>query len=226
MATAGLKSNKVIVTLGGSCSSSLVEDIDPVKGFGSILSRMLNSYFDTEFVLSCDPKPGEVPYKIMALQLNESILVDTFDEDFNKFDQLQPKKVEGRSPLFDYGRTYSDVYWDYYFIDALGDVIELSFNVAQILLENGSNVASSVDFAEPAISVIPEILASTDAPISVVSEAAASVPDVDGDALGWFGDLFGGIGDMFSGMFDSCSVPDCDVPDCGGLDCGGVDCSS
>jgi hypothetical protein len=233
VATAGVAGTDVIVTLGGSLSASMVEDIDPVKGFGVILSRMLNTYFDKEYVLSEDPKPGQVPYKIEALQLDKSIIVDSFDDDFQKYDSLTQKNmVEGKSPLYNYGSNNSDVFWDYYFFDAMGDLVEITFNVAQIMLEN--SITPGLDFAEPAMNILPDILASDPAPIA----NAVGNSDVG---------FFEGIFNAFSGMFDSCSAPDlncdgspdCDAtPDCGdasgcdasgcdasGCDAGGCDCN-
>jgi hypothetical protein len=216
VATAGLSDQDVIVTLGESLSTSMVEDIDPVKGFGVILSRMLNTYFDKQYVLSGDTKPGEVPYTICALQLDEFIIVDTFNEDFNKYQELQERKrVEGKSPLLNYGYNNSDTFWDYYYFDVMGDLVEVTFNVAQIMIE--SAVSPGLDFAEPAIKVIPDILLSTDAPIVDASSAA----DVS-----WLGE----IGNWFGSLLDCCSAPDlnCDgTPDCdlSGCDAGGCDCN-
>jgi hypothetical protein len=209
VATAGIKDNLIAVTLGGSCSSTLIEDVDPVKGFGTILTRMLNMYFDKEYILSGDPKPGQIPYTIKAIQLNETIIVDTFDEDFEKYNELQPKKVEGQSPLFGYG-SYYDYSWDYYFIDAVGDLVELTFDVGRILLESSSNVSPALDFAEPAINIIPDILPSDSAPLDIPIDSTGTVDE----------GMFDFIGEFFGSMFENCSAPDidCDCP-ADGIDC-------
>jgi hypothetical protein len=223
VATAGVAGAKIIVTLGGSLSPSIVEYSDPVKDFGVILSRMLNIYFDKQCVLSDDPTPGKIPYKIEALQLDQSIIIDSFDDDFQQYNALTQKNiVEGKSPLLTYGHNNSDVFWDYYFFDAIGDLVEITFNVAQILIENAAS--PTLDFAEPAMNILPDILASDPAPI------ANAVGN--GDA-GFFGDIL----NFFGSMFDSCSAPDlncdgspdCDTtPDCGdpsGCDASGCDAS-
>jgi hypothetical protein len=223
VATAGVAGKYIIVTLGGSVSPSIVEDTDPLKGFGVILSRMLNSYFDKEYVLSEEPKPGEVPYQIQALQLDQSIVIDSFNRDFQQYHAINQKNiVKGKSPLFDYGHDNSDIFWDYYFFDTLGDLVEVTFNVAQIVLENANSVPV-LDFAEPTMNILPDILAADPA---VITETVTST-DVG---------FFENITDFFSNIFEDCSAPDLDcdgspgcdaAPDCdvSGCDVGGCDCN-
>ncbi|MGL4758717.1 MAG: hypothetical protein ACRCXZ_05250 [Patescibacteria group bacterium] len=226
IATAGAKDNLILAALGGSCTQSMIESANPIeKGF-SFIPPMLNTYFDKKYVLSEEVKPGEFEYKIKAVQIGQQVLYDGYNEAMENGYIV----TEKASPVFDYPRQHGDVFWDYYVIDAIGEVVELTANIAITLLENGPEVSTSIlevtpelvessaaiaesttTLAEPAFPAMLDILPSTDAPI-VGADGVGDAVGSTAESFGFIGDAVGSCGDAAGSFLGSCgdTVSGCD----------------
>jgi hypothetical protein len=187
-ATAGIKDNYVIATIGGSAHNNLIE-INPVANIGTMIGRMLDTFFDKTYVLSDEVRTGEFQYSILAVDIGGTIVKNDIADELKAF---EASKVAKESALWNYSKPqnhYMDYNYRYY---TIGDeVVEMSIELAFDLLD--AVISSSIDATSDSASCVD--CGIPDCGIPDMSIPDCDMPDCD------------------------CSGLDCGGLDCGGLDC-------
>jgi hypothetical protein len=190
VATAGIKGDYVIGTLGGSAHSNLLTP-DPVVSIGTMIARMLNIYFDKEYIFSEEVRTGEFKYTILALDIGGTIVKDDIASEVDTF---RASRRQNESQLWSYSNPnnrYLDYNYSYY--DVGEEVVEMSIDLALNLLDVALDSSSGSILDCPACD-LPN-LDCPDCEVPHIDVPDCGTPDCD------------------------CSGLDCGGLDCGGLDC-------
>ncbi|MGL4758811.1 MAG: pentapeptide repeat-containing protein [Patescibacteria group bacterium] len=130
----GIKGNDIVITIGGSCSKSMLEPT-PLAGFGRPLESLLNGFFGTKYVLSDEPIEGAHSFNILAVELDQKMLVNNLGQelDENAYHTSETSHANtnpvANSPLMRYSYDRYDTPSHYYFYNPLGDLIDVTANV-------------------------------------------------------------------------------------------------
>jgi hypothetical protein len=171
-ATAGIKDNYVIATIGGSAHNNLIEN-NPVNNIGSMIGQMLDIFFDKTYILSNEVRTGEFQYSILAVDVGGTIVKNDLDETLKTFEAAKTAK---ESVLWNYSKpknNYMDYNYRYY---TIGDeVVEMSIELAFDLLE--SVISNSLDVGIDSASASDCGLPDCDLPDMSIPDC--DVPDCD-----------------------------------------------
>jgi hypothetical protein len=180
-ATAGIKDNYVIATIGGSAHNNLIEN-NPVGNIGSMIGQMLDIFFDKTYILSNEVRTGEFQYSILAVDVGGSVVKNDLEEALKTFEAAKAAK---ESILWNYSKpknNYMDYNYRYY---TTGDeVVEMSIELAFDLLD--AVISNSLDAGLDSASASDCNLPDCDIP-------DMSIPDCDCSGLDCGGLDCGGL---------------------------------
>jgi hypothetical protein len=185
-ATAGVKDNYVIATIGGSAHNNLLDN-NPVENIGGMIGQMLNVFFDKTYILSDEVRTGEFLYSILAVDIGGSIIKNDIADELKAF---EASKIEKESALWNYSKPqnhYMDYNYRYY---TIGDeVVEMSIELAFDLLD--AVISSSIDATTDSASCFDCGIPDCDIPDMSIPDC--DLPDCDCSGLDCGGLDCGGL---------------------------------